>query len=106
MEVLWRSNVVVNLIEVSDQDRLAMELGQIRALQEQGALLVPISDISTGDSVRITEGAFRDYYGTVVREKGTERLIVSVSTLRQAVAVEFPRDVVVRSHVSRTRRRA
>jgi transcription antitermination factor NusG len=105
MEIVWRSNVVVNLIEVPDQDRLTMELLQIRSLQERGALLIPLSDIAIGDSVRITEGAFRDYFGTVVREKGTERLIIAVSTLKKAIAVEFPRDVVVRSRAGGVRRR-
>ena len=106
MEIVWRSNVVVSLIDVSDQERLTMELLQIRKLQESGAMLTPVSDIATGDAVRITEGAFRDYVGTVVRERGSTRLIISVSTLRKAVVVEFPRDAVARSRPSAARHRA
>ena len=104
-DIVWRSNVVVSLIDVIDQEQLTMELQQIRSLQEKGAMLTPLSDIVTGDAVRITEGAFRDYVGTVVREKGTSRLIISVSTLRKSVAVEFPRDAVVRSRFGASHRR-
>ena len=89
--------MVVSLIDVPDQGQLTMELQQIRSLQERGATFTPVNDIVAGDVVRITDGAFRDYVGTVVQEKGTSRLIISVSTLRQSVAVEFPRDAVVRS---------
>jgi transcription antitermination factor NusG len=104
-EIAWRSNVVVSLIDVPDQDQLTMELSQIRSLQERGAVLTPLSDIVTGDEVRITDGAFRDYVGTVMQEKGTTRLIISVSTLRKSVAVEFPREAVVRSRSGNARRR-
>lgn len=95
LETIWRTNVVVSLIEVPDQAKLAAELAQIRELQEAGATLTPVlPELAPGDAVQITEGAFRDYVGVVVREKGTLRLIVSVSILRKSVAVEFPRDVL------------
>jgi transcription antitermination factor NusG len=98
MQIIWRSNVVVNLIDVYDQDRLMMELLQVRSLQEKGAVLMPVNEVAVGEMVRITEGVFRGYFGTVMRETAHARLIISVSTLRKAVAVEFPRDVVVRSN--------
>jgi transcription antitermination factor NusG len=104
-EIIWRSNVVVSILDVPDQEQLTMELRQIRSLQERGAMLTPVSDIAAGDAVRITEGAFRDYVGTVVREKGTSQLIISVTTLRKSVAVEFPRDAVVRSRSGAQHRR-
>ena len=95
VDAIWRSNVVAGLIDVEDQERLAFELRQIRALQEAGARLTPAPpDLVAGDPVRITTGAFRDYVGTVLRERGATRLVVSVSILRKSVAVEFPRDVL------------
>jgi transcription antitermination factor NusG len=95
-ETLWRTNAVANVLEVSDQDQLTAELRQIRELQASGAILTPRVELAPGDPVRIEEGAFRGYTGVVIEDRGSLRLIVSVSTIRQAVAVEFPRDVLSR----------
>jgi len=110
-DVAWKSNVIAGMIDVGDQDQLAMELRQIRSLQEAGAILTPdVPAIAPGDAVRITDGVFRDYVGVVVRERGTLRLLVSVSIVRKTVAVEFPRDVLTPvdaaavSRISRRRR--
>jgi transcription antitermination factor NusG len=89
-----RSNLIVKVLEVRDQDLLASELLQIRQLQEAGASLVPYSDVVPGDAVRVTDGPFRGYLGVVTRIQGRTRLLVSISMLRQAVAVEFDREVV------------
>jgi transcription antitermination factor NusG len=105
-DVLWRSNVVAGVIDVEDQDRLALELRQIRSLQEAGAILTPDApEIAPGDAVRITDGAFRDYVGVVVRERGALRLLVSVSIVRKTVAVEFPREVLTPVAAAPARRR-
>lgn len=95
-DVLWRSNVLANLIDVPDQERLGEELAQLRRLQESGATLHALDEVVVGDPVRISEGAFRGYTGVVTREKGKDRLIVQISLLRQAVAVEFDREMVSR----------
>jgi transcriptional antiterminator RfaH len=89
-----RSGVVVRLLDVSDQDLLDGELAEIRALQVSGAPLVVHPYLSPGNAVRIREGPFRGHFGVVVREKGSARLVVSVSMLRRSVAVELERDVV------------
>jgi transcription antitermination factor NusG len=95
LETIWQTNVIVAVLDVPDQDRLSEELGQIRLLQEAGATMTPLlPDFVPGDPVRITEGAFRDYVGVVVREKGALRLVVSVSILKKSVAVEFPRELL------------
>ncbi len=93
---IWRSNVVANLIEVPDQVRLGDELAQLRLLQESGAAFKLYHEILPGEPVRIVDGAFAGYSGVVVRARGQERLIVSISLLRQAVSVEFAREVVQR----------
>jgi transcription antitermination factor NusG len=56
--------------------------------------LQPYPFISVGDTVLITTGAFEGYRGLVVREKDKERLVVSVSFIRQSVAVELDRDAI------------
>lgn len=104
MDAVWRSNLVANVIDVPDKQQLQMELAQIRSLQEQGATFTAVSNFIPGDAVRIREGAFRDYVGTVVKEKGTTHLIVAVSTLHKAVTVEFPREAVSRSSANSRRR--
>jgi transcription antitermination factor NusG len=93
-QTLWRTNAVANTIQVTDQDRLTAELLQIRQLQVSGAILTPRVDLAPGDSVRIGEGAFSGYSGTVIEERGSLRLIVSVSILNKSVAVEFPRELL------------
>jgi transcription antitermination factor NusG len=81
----------VRVLEVSDQAVLERELFDLRRLQLSGASLEPVHSYAPGDAVRITEGPFRGYRGTVLQERGRLRLIVSVSMLRQSVAVELDR---------------
>ena len=98
-----RSDLVVSVLEASDQDALAGELQQLHSLQVGSGRLIPHPYIATGDFVTITEGAFAGYRGVVVRERGKERLVVSVSMIRQSVAVEIDRELLrpdVRTTVS------
>jgi transcriptional antiterminator RfaH len=89
-----RSNLIVKVLDVTEPGLLAGELLQVRRLQEAGADLVPYFDLVPGDPVRITDGPFKGYSGVVLRAPGRVRLLVSISMLRQAVAVEFERAVV------------
>ena len=89
-----RSNLLVKVLHVRDQDLLSSELLQIRRLQVAGASLVPYAEVVPGDPVRVTDGPFKGYTGVVARTQGRARLLVSISMLRQAVLVEFERDVV------------
>lgn len=93
-QTLWRTSAVVSMIQVPDQAQLTAELLQIRQLQASGAVLTPCMDLAPGDAVRITEGAFSGYVGIVIQERGSLRVIVSVSILKKSVAVEFPRDLL------------
>ncbi len=89
-----RSHLIVRTLPVQEQTVLTRELRQLRQLQQSGASLVPYPDLLAGDSVRVVEGPFKGYTGVVVREASRLRLIVSVSMLRSAVAVEFERQVL------------
>lgn len=93
-QTLWRTTAVANMIEVPDQAQLTAELQQIRELQASGATFTPDVELVPGDAVHINEGSFAGYSGIVVEERGALRLIVSVSILKKAVAVEFPREVL------------
>lgn len=106
-QALWRTSAVANLIEVPDQEQLTAELLQVRLLQTSGAVLTPRVDLVPGDAVRITEGSFSGYTGTVLEERGMQRLIISVSMLKKSVSVEFPREVLaqVKAGYASARRR-
>lgn len=94
-QTLWSTKAVVRMIQVDDQELLDQELRQIRALQEAGAVLVAHPEIGAGDAVRIDDGVFHGYVGTVVRELDATRLVVSITALNKSVLAEFPRESVV-----------
>lgn len=89
-----RSHLIANLLVPLDQPELTAELQQLHQLQITDKKLVPFPYVGPGDTVLITEGAFRGFRGVVVRERGAERLVVSVSFIRQSVAVEIDRDYI------------
>ena len=103
-ETLWRTSALANIIEVADQAQLTVELQQIRELQARGAVLSPSVDLVPGDAVRIKDGAFSGYCGVVVEERGSLRLVVSVSILKKSVSVEFPREVLAQVKPADARR--
>jgi transcription antitermination factor NusG len=88
-----RSHQLVRILDVPDQDLLNQELRQLRELQLSGAPLVPLEEIEPGDPIRVVRGPFQGYTGVVLR--GRARLVVSITMLRKAVAVELERDMVV-----------
>jgi transcription antitermination factor NusG len=94
--IVLRSNVVANLIEVENQALFGEELRQIRRLQLEGASLAPVEELTPGDAVRITEGAFAGYHGVVVHGRRGDRLLVSISLLCKTVSVEFAREALAR----------
>lgn len=89
-----RSHLLANLLEPNDQGELAMELSQLHDLQLSDKKLIPYPFVCAGDAVTITDGAFKGLRGVVTRECGTERLVISVSFIRQSVAVEIDRDFI------------
>ncbi|HVE65059.1 MAG TPA: transcription termination/antitermination NusG family protein [Thermoanaerobaculia bacterium] len=89
-----RSNLIVTTLPVSDQVLLTEELLQLYQLQQSGAALVSCSPLRPGDAVRIVAGPFQGYRGVVVRGAERPRLVVSISVLKKAVAVEFDREAL------------
>lgn len=85
---------VVAVLEALDQSRLDAELRTLWRLQQSGAAIVPHPFLGPGDEVEVVEGPFRGLCGTVLRERGRTRLVVSVSFLRQSVAAEFERSAL------------
>jgi transcription antitermination factor NusG len=89
-----QSNLIVEVLAVRDQQLLQGELASLWQLQRAGAPLVPHPYLEVGDEVAIVDGPFRGWSGTVLREKGKLRLVVSVTFLRQSVAAELDREVL------------
>lgn len=89
-----QSHVVVSLLAPPDQPAFDAELRQLYELQRTNGRLTPHPHLHAGDAVLITEGVFAGYRGVIARERNTERLIVSVSFIRQSVAVEIDREAI------------
>jgi transcription antitermination factor NusG len=99
-----KSKLVVQVLDVRDQGLLARELSQIRHLQEAGANMLPWVELAPGDLISVRDGPFKGYTGAVLRSQGRLRLLVSISMLRQNVAVEFERDVIEPTRADSTNR--
>ena len=89
-----RSNLVANLLTPPDQAQFDAELRQIHELQSKTGNLIPHPYLGIGDAVMIGDGPFKGYRGVVVREKGSERLVVSLSFIKQSVLVDLDREFV------------
>ncbi len=90
-----RSNLIVEVLPVLDQAGLEGELASLWQLQQSGAPLVSHPYLEAGDEVEIVDGPLKGWTGTVLREKGRLRLVVSVTFLRQSVAAEMDREAVM-----------
>ena len=90
-----RSHVVVRHLPVRDQAGLHAELAAIWRLQTAGELLVPHPYLGPGDEVEVARGPLQGLRGTVVRDAGPCRFVVSVTFLRRAVAAVLDRDDLV-----------
>jgi transcription antitermination factor NusG len=92
--VAVRSHLVVRFLEVLDQQRLRHELANLWLLQRSGLPLVPHAYVRPGDAVQVVDGPFKGSTGKVLREKGTLRLVVSITFLKQSVAAELDRELL------------
>jgi transcription antitermination factor NusG len=98
-----RSNLIVEVLPVLDQAGLEAELLSLWQLQQSGAPLVSHPYLEIGDEVEIVDGPLKGWTGTVLREKGRLRLVVSVTFLRQSVSAEMDREALMplRSRLAR-----
>jgi transcriptional antiterminator RfaH len=94
-----QSNLLVSVLQVEDQASLDQELASLWQLQCSGAPLVPHPYLGPGSVVEVIDGPFKGWTGTVLREKGKTRLVVSITFLRQAVAADLPRDLLAPTRV-------
>ncbi|MEM7583287.1 MAG: transcription termination/antitermination NusG family protein [Acidobacteriota bacterium] len=89
------SNLIVRLIEVFDQTQLHRELTGLWELQISGAPLVPHPYLEVGHEVDVVSGPLKGCRGTIQRNHGQLKLVVSVTLLRRSVAATLDREAVV-----------
>src|SRR5262249_27337114 len=70
------------------------EVNAIQHIMEAQANAEPYPYLSAGDMVEIESGALQGLTGIIVRVKGADRIVVSVSLLMRSVAVEIDQNSV------------
>jgi transcription antitermination factor NusG len=64
------------------------EIAAIQAIVASGRSVAPCPYISPGHQVKVITGCLEGVFGTVVRVKGSCRVVVSIELLQRSVAVE------------------
>ncbi len=67
------------------------EIQAIERVLGSGAVARPWPFLKTGSRVRVERGAFLGVEGILLSERGTDRLILSISMLQRSVSVEIDR---------------
>ncbi|MCF8106453.1 MAG: hypothetical protein K9K64_13305 [Desulfohalobiaceae bacterium] len=88
------SHQIARVIEVTDQSRLLQELRQIKMVIDAEVNVYPHHYLEKGQEVRVASGPFKDLQGIIERKKGDCRLVLKVTSLFQAVAVDVSIDMV------------
>ena len=83
------TNCVARWIPVGDERMLEDDLRAIKRLVDTDQPLTPEARLEPGRSVRIRSGPLVGIEGTVVKRRGTERLIVAVRFLNQGASIEL-----------------
>ena len=86
---LLKTNSVVQLIEVTDEQQLTNELRHLEALISADAPVTIERKLEAGRWVRVKSGPMEGTEGVVVSRRGKDRLLVAVTLLQQGVSVEM-----------------
>ena len=89
-----KSNRIAQVIEVLDQGRLKTELTRINRALSSGKSISPHAYLQAGTRCRVTAGALAGLEGQVVRGASKCQLVLAVSMLGQAAAVEIDGDLL------------
>lgn len=83
------TNRISRILHVHDPDGLTRDLRQLRRLIASGAPLTVESRLVPGQRVRVRRGVFAGLEGTVLKRRGSTRLLVAVDFLQQGASVEI-----------------
>ena len=75
-------------------EKAVRTLLETKGYETFGLASLPSPYLASGDAVQVDNGPLEGLTGVVVREKGTDRLVISVSLLQRSVSVEIDRDHV------------
>lgn len=88
------SNQIASIIEISDQRYFVKELYQIQKALSVEAPLYPFDFVKEGQEVEIKKGPFKGLRGIIQRKDKNYRLILNVSGIFQALAINVDSDWV------------
>lgn len=83
------TNTVARWIPIGDERMLVDDLRAIKRLVDSDEPLTPEARLEPGQVVRVRSGALRGLEGTVVKRRGTQRLMVAVRFLNQGASIEL-----------------
>ncbi|MCP4592529.1 MAG: hypothetical protein GY842_17480 [bacterium] len=89
-----RTNRIVSVLNVSDQERLVAELRQIQRVLAADSAFTRHGQIEVGRWVRIVEGPLAGVEGVVASHRSAKRLFLNVEALGQSITVEISPDSV------------
>jgi transcription antitermination factor NusG len=70
------------------------EIAALRRTVVSGMPVLPWPFLKTGQRVRIEGGVLKGIEGTLARDSGTSRIVVSVDLLQRSVAVQVDRELI------------
>ena len=85
---------VANAICVTDQQRFAQELKQIRLALENRAELSPSRYLEVGRRVRVVSGPFIGIEGLIEERSKIDRLVLQIAALGRATSLEIDADLL------------
>jgi transcription antitermination factor NusG len=89
---VYQSDYVANLLEVTDQDLFARQLGDILCALDTDLEVRLAPEIKAGSRVIIKAGPLRGIEGWVERREGTLEVLLRLDFISQAAAVKMQAD--------------
>ena len=83
-----KTNRLVKLLEVEDQDELWRDLRQLHHLMASGLPVTKVDRLEPGDRVEICSGPLAGLHGVVLRSATRRRFVIEVNFLQRGAAVE------------------
>jgi transcription antitermination factor NusG len=90
----YRSNHIARIIRIQDRRRLLEELRQIETSMEAQVPVYPHAFLKKGQRVRVRYGPLKGLEGIISRKKAEYRLVLNVTFITQAVALDVDAEMV------------
>ena len=81
------TNCISRCLDVTDNQQLTADLADLHRLIETGAPLCREQRLTAGCRVRIKQGPFAGFEGSILRREGETRLLVTVNFMQQGASV-------------------